>query len=219
MFQRVLGGFLKKVRLFMPFSTRWNESPLDTVESAAEFVGSRAAFVAQTTLYGYVRTRAGTRYSKLFDEDLFVKSLNISKWRVFLACTRDLAAFLAAKACLGHDRETERELAGLLFDAALGAYDEPEEAGPDWAEAVRETRAKMLTSEIDPDDVEAAFARSCEALVHWAPIADELKELDEEIVLNSIRFKWKEVRTKLASLLDGDALLADLRGEVPSGAD
>ena len=28
------------------------------------------------------------------------------------------------------------------------------------------------------------------ALFHWAPIADELKELDKEIVINSIKNKW-----------------------------
>jgi hypothetical protein len=28
------------------------------------------------------------------------------------------------------------------------------------------------------------------ALYNWAPIADELKTLDKEIVLNSMRLKW-----------------------------
>ena len=34
------------------------------------------------------------------------------------------------------------------------------------------------------------FSNSCYALFHWAPIADELKELDKEIVINSIKNKW-----------------------------
>ena len=34
------------------------------------------------------------------------------------------------------------------------------------------------------------FSNSCNALFHWAPIADELKELDKEIVINSIKNKW-----------------------------
>ena len=34
------------------------------------------------------------------------------------------------------------------------------------------------------------FKESCLALYNWAPIADELKTLDKEIVLNSMRLKW-----------------------------
>ena len=34
------------------------------------------------------------------------------------------------------------------------------------------------------------FLNSCNALFHWAPIADELKELDKEVVINSIKNKW-----------------------------
>ena len=34
------------------------------------------------------------------------------------------------------------------------------------------------------------FKDSCMALYNWAPIADELKALDKEIVLNSMRLKW-----------------------------
>ena len=34
------------------------------------------------------------------------------------------------------------------------------------------------------------FNNSCNALFHWAPIADELKELDKEVVINSIKNKW-----------------------------
>jgi len=37
------------------------------------------------------------------------------------------------------------------------------------------------------------FKESCYALYHWSPIADELKNLDKKIVLNSIRLKWNLV--------------------------
>ena len=38
--------------------------------------------------------------------------------------------------------------------------------------------------------LENPFRESCLALYNWAPIADELKTLDKEIVLNSMRLKW-----------------------------
>lgn len=218
MFHGFLGDFWRKVRLFMPFSTRWIENPLDTVESAAKFVSTRAAFVAQTTLYGYVRTRAGTRYTALFDEDLFVQSLNIAKWQVFLACTADLAGFVAASVCAGADRETEARLALTLFRGALSDYPEPEGAGPDWAEEVKRAEARLLVSQSEASNADTAFKASADALVHWAPISDELKVLDERIVRNSIRFKWKDVRVRALALLRAEAVLRDFSPAVHSAA-
>jgi hypothetical protein len=54
---------------------------------------------------------------------------------------------------------------------------------------------------------EAAFSESPAGLVRWAPVMDELKELDEEIVRNSIRFRWQEVRRDFARHLDAQAVL------------
>ena len=38
------------------------------------------------------------------------------------------------------------------------------------------------------------------ALYKWSPIADDLKILDKEIVLNSIKFKWNLVKTDFENL-------------------
>ena len=43
--------------------------------------------------------------------------------------------------------------------------------------------------------------------MRWAPVKDELKELDEEIVRNSVRFRWQEVRRDFARHVDYRALL------------
>ena len=38
--------------------------------------------------------------------------------------------------------------------------------------------------------LEDPFKESCFALYHWSPVADELKDLDKKIVLNSMSLKW-----------------------------
>ena len=43
-----------------------------------------------------------------------------------------------------------------------------------------------------------------------APIAPELKKYDEEIVRNSVKFAWREVRRQFEKRVDGDALAAQL---------
>ena len=44
------------------------------------------------------------------------------------------------------------------------------------------------------------FKDSGLALYNWSPIADELKVLDKEIVLNSIKLKWNIVENEFKDL-------------------
>ena len=48
--------------------------------------------------------------------------------------------------------------------------------------------------------LEEPFKESGLALFHWSPIADELKELDKKIVLNSIKLKWNLVTEEFKRL-------------------
>ena len=48
--------------------------------------------------------------------------------------------------------------------------------------------------------LEEPFKESGLALYHWSPIADELKELDKKIVLNSIKLKWNLIAEEFAKL-------------------
>ena len=40
--------------------------PITDEEKLAEFITSRASMVGQTSLYGYIKTRAGSRFPELF---------------------------------------------------------------------------------------------------------------------------------------------------------
>ncbi len=48
--------------------------------------------------------------------------------------------------------------------------------------------------------LENPFQESCKALYHWSPIADELKTLDEKIVLNSMKLKWNLIVNEFKNL-------------------
>jgi len=56
-------------------------------------------------------------------------------------------------------------------------------------------------------DDETPFSESPAALIRWAPIVENLKELDEEIVRNSVRFRWQEIRRDLRRHLNAEAVL------------
>ena len=171
---------------------------------------TRASFVAQTSLYGYLRTRAGMRYPELFDDDPFVASINVAKWQVWLACVSDLAVYAGGLLARGSNASAAQ--VGLLMQALVdGILDQtgvPPDAGDDFVAHAQQVRERLAACDWQAvEDGDQPFSASPLALVRWAPVIDELKKLDEGIVTNSIRFRWQEVRRDLRSCLDAPAVL------------
>lgn len=185
--------------------------PITDVEGLRAFLNTRASFVAQTSLYGYLRTRAGQRYPELFDDAIFVRAINQAKWQIWLACLSDLAVYAGGLLTLAEPAAAGR--VGPLIEAAVARTLEetglPPDAGPDFLAGTQEVRARLAGCNwLEITDGELVFSQSPKALVKWAPVVDKLKELDEPIVLNSVRFRWQEVRRDLRRCLDPAALLS-----------
>lgn len=185
--------------------------PIRDAAALRRFLHTRTTYVAQSTLYGYLRTRAGTRFVELFDDDRFVVSTNIAKWHVWLACVSDLAVYaggLVRRNSGASNADTGR-LMQQLVDGILAETGSPGEAGAEFAAHAARVRARLALCEWSAQvDGDAPFVESPEALVYWAPIVDDLKVLDAEIVRNSVRFRWNEIRRQLRETLDAASLMA-----------
>ena len=197
-------------RLWGAMAARFRTPPrVADAEGAAEFVSRHSAHAAQSALYGYIKTRAGFEYFRLFDDDEFVRSVNIAKWNIRAACAGDLAVFCGAHLCkqLRAPPDKVAEFMSAVVARVFAENPAPPDAGPDYPRLVQEAKARVQGAHWEslPDD-ETAFARSPDALVYWAPVADELKTRDAEIVRNSIAFKWKETRDQFRRQADRDAL-------------
>jgi hypothetical protein len=181
-------------------------------EGLRTFLEARASYVAQMSLYGYLRTRAGVRFPELFDDDPFVVSINIAKWHIWLACLSDLsvyAGFLMLRRTRTSADDIGKLMRGVLEDA-LAVAGTPADAGPEFATHANRVRARLALCDWPSiEDNEFAFVESPDALVQWAPIVDDLKQLDAEVVRNSVRFRWQEVRRDLRRDLRADAVLAE----------
>ena len=57
------------------------------------FIKEKSAFVTQSTLYGYLKTRMGLKQYMMFTDDIFVKSVNKSKWNIFSEAVTDLTFY------------------------------------------------------------------------------------------------------------------------------
>lgn len=184
--------------------------PIINRATLREFLETRASYVAQTSLYGYLRTRAGQLYPQLFDNDEYVQSINVAKWYMWLACLSDLSVYAGG---LLHQRaKVSPDIIDTLMQGLIVTILEntgtPAEAGDDFAGQAERVRARVAGCHwTDVCDDDTFFTESPIALVRWAPIVDTLKELDEEIVKNSVRFRWQEVRRDLREYLDAEAVL------------
>ncbi len=189
-----------------------DREPIASVGDLHKFVATRSAYVAQKTLYGYLKTRMGTRYPSMFEDDQMIASIDIAKMRLYAACVTDLSVFCVVNATTDA-KISEDELS----DMCLNAYDHAiaENAGDSVDEQQRADRRTAFLARLSQTDwLKAANnaeygLESPNALLKWAPIAPELKKLDVEIVRNSVRFTWHEVRSQFRNRVDGPAIVAD----------
>ena len=69
-------------------------SAINSKEDLQNFVQERSAHVTQTTLYGYLKTRIGTRYQLMLDDEKYSESVNIAKWNIYMAALSDLTLYV-----------------------------------------------------------------------------------------------------------------------------
>ncbi len=206
----------QSLRTYFRRSRVSRRAPVVDRDGLADFINTRASHVAQTSLYGYLRTRAGSRYPELFADDYFMVSVNIAKWQVWVACVSDLAVFAGGLVKQRSDASDDAicDLITYAVHVIFAETGEQEEAGDGFAGSKDKLLARLRDTDWSSiEDGEQAFTESPDALVEWSPIINELKELDSEIVRNSVRYRWTEIRRDLRQVLDARAVLASHRSD------
>ncbi|MCV0397039.1 MAG: hypothetical protein K5872_08465 [Rhizobiaceae bacterium] len=193
-------------------SVRGERQPIADFAALCYFVRTRSALVTQKKLYGYLKERMGLSYPRVFEDDEMVASINIAKMHVFAAGLSDLTIHSIGQISRtgGLDPEMRVSMACDCYRRGIEEFrDQAPDDGAvegwlaDFERRVNDTHWENLAAGASP------FTASPKALVRWAPIADEHKKYDVEIVENSIRFAWNEVRQDLRARLDGPSVAAD----------
>ncbi len=161
---------------------------INSKKDLQKFIQQRSAHVTQTTLYGYLKTRIGVKFTAMVEDDVFSKSINIAKWNIYMTAIADCAfyvfSYLIAEKNLKENDCKEIYLDIIENEKENGLTDEI------YQRAKQEFLNRYDKINFNKYYLENPFKESCLALYNWAPIADELKILDKEIVLNSMRLKW-----------------------------
>ena len=172
---------------------------INSEEDLQNFVQERSAHVTQTTLYGYLKTRIGTRYALMLQDEKFVESINIAKWNIYVAAISDLTlyvfSYLIDKKNL-KQIDAEKIFINIINNELKNGLDKKIHE-----KAKREFISKVKVVDWKKFHEESPFQESGLALYNWSPIADELKVLDKEIVLNSIKLKWNLVENEFQDLI------------------
>ena len=185
-----------KVYLFALFKAFIPKKKLSNLDDFEEFIQTKSAWVAQVTLYSYLKTRMGTRYVLHFDNDEFMTSVNLAKWNIYAVALQDLTfyvfSFLKIKFNYQNLEKAKETFLNILDDEVSNKMP------LDIIEETKKTFDERL-SKINWDNQinDYPFNQSALALYKWAPIADELKNLDRQIVLNSVILKWDIIKKEL----------------------
>ena len=181
------------------------------------FVDENAAYVSQVTLYTYIKARAGTQYPKLFENEKFLTSLTIARWHIFGACVADLALFAAAQFHAGNYLNDEQagDMAKLIARRILSKVDQSDIEPKAFDAMITDAASRAGMFDYTKATIGSyAFETSAKALLRWAPVVDEFKQQDEEIVRNSLHLRWIGVRHALRERLVHDAVHGDWVGIV-----
>ena len=174
---------------------------ITNISELKDFIQRKSAWVSQETLYGYLKTRMGAKYILMFEDEIFLGSINKAKWNIYAVALQDLTFY-----SLSYLKNN------LNFDQTLKAkdiYEEilNEEKNNQMPSDIIENSIKKFNERLEKIDwqkyhLNLPFNESALALYEWSPIADELKTLDKKIVLNSMILKWENVKKEFTNLIN-----------------
>jgi hypothetical protein len=182
-----------KIYLFALFKAFIPNKKLVSLDDLEHFIQSKSAWVSQVTLYSYLKTRMGTRYVLHFENDEFMKSVNLAKWNIYAVALQDLTFFTFSYLKVNFNyQEVDKAkeiFLKILDDEILNKMPEDiiEEAKRNFDQRLQKIDWNIYFNDLP-------FNPSALSLYKWAPIAEELKTLDRKIVLNSVILKWDIVK-------------------------
>ena len=182
-----------KIYLFALFKAFIPKKKIKNLDDLETFVQTKSAWVTQVTLYGYLKTRMGTRYVLHFENDEFMSSVNLAKWNIYAVALQDLTFFTFSylKANYNYNEtDNAQEIFMKILDDETSnkmPLDIIEKAKKNFNERYQNMNWEKYYNDLP-------FNPSALSLYKWAPIAENLKTLDRKIVLNSVILKWDIIK-------------------------
>jgi len=187
---------------FSPFLKYFKKKKkIENYSDLKEFIQKNSSWVSQVTLYGYLKTRMGAKYVLMFEDEIFLGSINKAKWNIYVVALQDLTfytiSYLKNERNL-HDTEKSKEIYFQILE------DELQNQLPKEIYEKAKSEFSKRYENINWTDYYKSlpFNSSALSLYEWSPIAEELKTLDKKIVLNSMILKWDNVKKEFNNIVN-----------------
>ena len=187
---------------FSPFLKYFKKKKkIENYSDLKEFIQKNSSWVSQVTLYGYLKTRMGAKYVLMFEDEIFLGSINKAKWNIYVVALQDLTfytiSYLKNERNL-HDIEKSKEIYFQILE------DELQNQLPKEIYEKAKSEFSKRYENINWSDYYKSLPFNCSALslYEWSPIAEELKTLDKKIVLNSMILKWDNIKKEFINIVN-----------------
>jgi len=166
---------------------------INNYQDLKDFIQKKSAWISQVTLYGYLKTRMGAKYVLMFEDEIFLGSINKAKWNIYAVAIQDFCLYSISylkDVYQKHDTEKARE----IFLEILSDEEKNQMPTDVLEKNKKEFDERLIKIDWEKYHNDRPFNPSALAMYKWAPIADELKTLDRKIVLNSVILKWDVIK-------------------------
>jgi len=190
-----------KIYLFSLLKAFIPKKKIKNIKDLTEFIQKKSSWVSQVTLYGYLKTRMGTKYVLMFDDEIFLTSINKAKWNIYSIALQDLTFYCLSYLYVFYNYDLTTK-ANDIYGEFLN--DEIKNGMPQEVILKGKEKFKERLEKINWKNYYNSwpFNESALALYEWSPIAQELKNLDRKIVLNSMILKWENVQKEFIKLIN-----------------
>ena len=165
------------------------------------FIQKKSAWISQVTLYGYLKTRMGAKYVLMFEDEIFLVSINKAKWNIYAVALQDFCLYsISYLKDILQKQDTEK--AKEIFLEILSDEEKNQMPADVLQKAKKEFDERLNNINWENHHKDLPFNNSALSLYEWSPIADELKILDRKVVLNSMILKWDIIKKEFSQSIN-----------------
>lgn len=188
--------------------------PIATADALKTFLEERASLIAQKCAIDYCRGKTGLASYALFTEKPFLDALDVCRWETFAIVLGDLLIVVE-----GHLRlHVPAEQHGRVIDALNGLHASVLASLPalahraqGWDDVLASSTTRLReASRGKPRQALDVADHSAKRLFDTLPIHISMRELDEEPVYGSVRFRMIAVSQEMQRRLRGAELVSEL---------
>lgn len=171
-----------------------------------------AAHVGQSATFNYLRARTGFMGPKLFSETAFLEAVEITRWEAYGAVLADLVMIAEAASRAWLPGASAPAIWIGLYEEGLAAYPPPAHRADGWRglqDAFAARLATRLAAPPEPPDLIAVTAG--QTIYAHLPLHPDVRRPDEEMVINTVRFRMLRSWESLKERLEWPTIAAEIR--------